>query len=100
MQQQPARGQFQGQRPVFVMPQPPAPRRRFRWSIIVLPGVVLVAIYLVRAIAAALSAFSWNDCLDALGIRNKPAFSSLASLICVCLAIVALAKILNLGRKE
>ena len=100
MQQQPPRGQFQEQRPVIVMPQPPQPKLRFRWSLVVLPGVVLLVICVVRAVGAALSAFSLDNFLDGLGIRNKPAFSSLAALAFICLAIVALARILGWGSKE
>jgi formate hydrogenlyase subunit 3/multisubunit Na+/H+ antiporter MnhD subunit len=100
MQQQPPRGQFQGQRPVMVMPQPPQPKRRFRWSLIVVPGAVLLAIYVVRAVGTALSAFSWNDFLDRLGIVHKDRFSAIALMMCACLAIVALAKILGWGSKE
>jgi len=99
MQPQAPMGQFQRQRPVIVMP-PPQPKLRFRWSLIVVPGVVLLVIYVVRAVGAALSAFSWSDFLDRLGIVHKDRFSSIALMMCACLAIVALVRILGLGKGE
>ena len=96
MQQQAPHGQFQRQRPVIMMPQPPQPKRRFRWSLLVIPGVVLLAICLVNAAGRALSAFSWDDFLGRLGIVRKDRFSAIALAMCAWLAIVALARILNL----
>ena len=91
--------QFQ-QRPVSVQPPPPKPRRSFRWWLLWLPLAVVLAVQLVTAVVAVVSSFSWSDILNRLSIRDKPGFSSLAALACVCLAIVALAKILGYGKKE
>jgi hypothetical protein len=91
--------QFQRQRPDVMMP-PPQPKRRFRWSLIVVPGVVILAICLVNAAGSALPAFSWDDFLGRLGIVRKDRFSAIALAMCVCLAIVALARILGWGSKE
>ena len=92
--------QFQ-QRPVIVQPRPsPKPKKTFRWWLVWLPLAIFLAIQLVAAVAAVVGRFSWDGLIEKISIRNKPAVSSLAALMCVCLAIVALAKILGFGKEK
>jgi len=99
MQQQAPRGRLQRQTPIVVMPPPPKPRRTFRLWLIWLPLAAFLGIHLVAAVAAAVGSFSWDGFLSQIGIVRKDRFSAIALMLCICLAIVALARLLNLRKR-
>jgi len=88
------------QPPIIVQPPPPpTPRKTFRWSLVWFPLAIFLAYLLFKAMAAVVGHLSWDDLLSQIGIANKDRFSAIASLLCVCLAIVALAKVLSWARR-
>ena len=87
---------FQKRPPIIVQPARPRRKKHLRWELFVLPAVIISAIWLVRGIEPC----SWEGFLDAIGIRNKPRFSSLFVLGILACAICAIARVLKNNRAK
>ena len=95
--QMPRRPFRQGQQqPQPVLPQPRRPRprlrRRFHWGWILVPLVLIVAAWLATGIEAGIS---WDSVMDMLSVHNKEAYTRLALLGLLVVAVVAVAKIMR-----
>ena len=83
------------QRAVFVRPRRRR-LRRFRWSLVVIPAVILLTIYVLKNIEIG---FTWDELCSRWGINDIPRFTMLACCGVVAVAVVAIAKVLR-GDKE
>ena len=82
-------------RPAVIMR--PRRRRRFNWAIMAVPAAVLTAMWVASSIRIG---FSWDYLLTLWGIKHRERFSQMASFGLVCVAIVAIARILRPERKD
>lgn len=91
----------QRQRPIIVRPprKPRQRRRRWRprWSLLLIPAAVLLGAYVISHIELA---FTWDDVMDALDIRDRQRYTMLAVLGCLCVAGVWIAKVLGNDKKD
>ena len=81
-------------RPVPQPPPPPTPtpKKHFRWWPFLL---VLSLLTLAWVISNAELAFCWGDVMDLLNVQNRGRYTMLACLGVVCVAVVAIAKVLR-----
>ena len=90
----------QRQRPILVRPPRTAPQRRRRWrprwSLLLIPAAILLGAYVISHVELA---FTWDDVMDALDIRDRQRYTMLAVLGCLCVAGVWIAKVLRDDRK-
>lgn len=70
------------------------PRRkaRFKWGIVLVPGVILLALWLASGVSIG---FSFNDVMDALSVHDRRRYRELCILGMVAVGIVSIAKILR-----
>ena len=105
--QMPRRPFRQGQQqpqPMPVQPRPrrPRPRRLNLWQWmhlgwVLVPIVLIVAAWLATGIEVGVT---WNQVMDMLAVHNKEAYTRLALLGLLVVAIVAIAKILRENKRS
>lgn len=83
---------FNRQPPIIVRPRRRRRRRGFRWSLVIVPGVILLLIWMASGIEVG---FSWDELLDDWGVVNKGRFTRLAVLGVVICGIVAVLRVLR-----
>jgi hypothetical protein len=71
-------------------------RRRFRWFLLTVPLALLGARWLSQGIDPA---FSWDDFLDALHVRDRTRVTMLATLGVLVTAAVAIVRVVR-GRRD
>ncbi len=84
------------QRIVFVRPRHRR-RKHFRWSIVLIPGLILLVIYVLKNIKIG---FTWNELCSRWGINDIPRFTMLACGGVIAVAVVAVAKVLRRDKEE
>jgi hypothetical protein len=74
------------------MPQPPEPRRhwRFRWTLLPVPLACLFAAWVASGIEVG---FSWEDVTRWLGVSDHESYTRLCLLGLLAVAIAAVARI-------
>ena len=97
MHEQYNQNQFQRRPPIIVQPSRPRRKKHLRWEFLALPAVIFGAIWLVQGIEPS---WRWEDFLDAIGIHNKPRFTSLFVLGVLACGICALARVLKNNRAK
>jgi len=70
----------------------PPRRRRFRWSLVLVPLAVLLAGWIAKSIRLG---FSWGELLDSWGIVHRERYTLLACLGIACVAVVAIVRVLR-----
>ena len=93
----PGNNPFGKQRPVNIRPRQPKHRWRIKWSLLLIPAAILLAAYVVSHIELAVT---WDDVMDALNIRNRERYTMLATLGCLCVGCVWIAKVLRDDKKD
>ena len=71
-------------------------RRRFRWFLLSIPIAILAANWIAQGIEPA---FSWDDVLDALNVRDRSRVTMLATLGVLVTAAVAIVRVVR-GRGD
>ena len=66
--------------------------RRLRWSLLLVPAVILLVIWSLSKIKIG---FNWEELLNDWDIHNKPRFTMLACLGVLIVAVVAIARVLR-----
>ena len=90
--QLPSRQGRRQRRPRFVRQRRPRRRQHIRWTLV----LVLAAIFLAAWVASSIRlGFCWADVTDLLHVHNRPRYTALACLGLVCVAIVAIARVLR-----
>jgi hypothetical protein len=91
---------FDPRRPRIVYPpQRRRPkRRRFRWALVLVPLVILLALQLVPVLGHF--AFSWEQAMSLLGVHDRSRYGALAVVGVLIVAIVALVRIFSGGPQE
>ena len=75
-----------------VRPRRRRPKRRFRWCFILVPLLILFVMWVAKGIEPALS---WDEAMDALGVRNRERWTQLATLGALVTAGVAILRVLR-----
>jgi hypothetical protein len=75
-----------------IVVRPQKKRRHFRLALVAAPATILLAMWVASGIRIG---FSWDHLLTAWGIRHRERFSQLACLGLICVAVVAIARILR-----
>ena len=70
----------------------PRLKERFRWGMILLPGVVLLVLWLASGVSIG---FTWDEVMDVLHVRNRSRYTQLAILGLICVGVVAIARVLR-----
>lgn len=71
-------------------------RRKFRWFLLTIPLAVLAAQWLAQGLEPA---FTWDDVLDALRVRDRTKVTMLATLGVLVTAAVAIVRVVR-GRRD
>ena len=91
---------FHGQRPMIARPRrkrrKPPQRWRPKWSILLVPAAILLGAYVISHIEPA---FTWDQVMRELGIRNRERYTMLMCLGLVIVGIVAIARVLRDDKK-
>jgi Ni/Fe-hydrogenase subunit HybB-like protein len=87
-----ARPQYKQVTPRKVVMSRPRKKARFKWGIVIVPAVLLLAYWVGANIAVGVS---WNSVMGALHVHNRQRYTQLACLGLVCVAVVAIARILR-----
>ena len=84
-------------RVVFVRPRrrPRKKRLRGRWYLLLVPLLVLLAMWLAQGLEPARS---WDEVMDSLGVRNRELYTQLMTLSVLIVAGLAVLRILGRGR--
>jgi len=96
MNEQYSNNRFQRRPPIIMQPARSRRKKHVRWELLVLPAVIIGVIWFVRGIEPS---GSWEDFLDAIGIHNKPRFTSLFVLGILACAVCAVARVLKDSKK-
>jgi hypothetical protein len=72
-------------------------RRKFRIALLAVPLAVFLAMWIGSGISIG---FGWNEVMNKLHVHNKEAYSRLACLGLVAVAIVTVARIMRKEQKE
>ncbi len=75
------------------------PRRKscFKWGIILVPGVILLAVWLASGVSVGVT---WDDVMDVLRVHNRNRYTQLAILGLVAVGVVSIAKLLRKDGKD
>jgi hypothetical protein len=79
-------GQNRNRRRVYIRPR----QRRFRWGLVLIPLVCLLAAYVLKHIEPTLE---WDDISNFLGVKNRGRYSMLAVLGLFLVGILAVIRI-------
>ena len=79
---------------ILMRPKAPRSRRRFNWAWVLVPLVVIGAIWLISGVRVA---FSWEDVMCWLGVVDRERYSRLAAIALAIVGIVAIARVFRKG---
>jgi len=73
-------------------PQPPRPTRRFRWSLVLVPGICLLAVWISNHVQPAIT---WQEILDRFHVQDqdREGMSRLVALGLTCIGAVVIKRI-------
>ena len=87
----------QSQQPIVIRPAKRRTKRRFRWYLLFVPLVILFAVWLAQGIQPA---FSWDDVMDHLNVRDRQRYTQLAVLGVLITTAVAILRVLRGSRDD
>lgn len=84
--------------PVPAPPKPPPTKRRrrpqwhFKWHLLLVPAVIGLLLWMAQGLRPA---FTWDDVMSALHVRNQSRYTELAVLGALITAAVAIMRVLR-----